>query len=125
MTMRVTKTTNPKRIRATPRTAEQQAEEARVREYFEKTPRSEMIESGDLVPLSAIESLMGALAELRAERERLGISATEVARRMGVSKSWISHLESGNRSNPTFETLIRYAEAIGKGIRLSVVDAEE
>ncbi|AOW92633.1 DNA-binding protein [Rhodococcus sp. WMMA185] len=41
---------------------------------------------------------------LRRERERSGLSLTEVARRAGVAKSTLSQLESGS-GNPSVETL--------------------
>ncbi|MGW6374619.1 helix-turn-helix domain-containing protein [Rhodococcus sp. NPDC055112] len=43
-------------------------------------------------------------ASLRQERERAGLSLTEVARRAGVAKSTLSQLESGS-GNPSVETL--------------------
>jgi transcriptional regulator with XRE-family HTH domain len=43
-------------------------------------------------------------ASLRRERERLGLSLTELARRAGVAKSTLSQLESG-AGNPSVETL--------------------
>jgi transcriptional regulator with XRE-family HTH domain len=43
-------------------------------------------------------------AALRRERERHGISLTELARRAGVAKSTLSQLESG-AGNPSVETL--------------------
>ncbi|NJQ01277.1 helix-turn-helix domain-containing protein [Streptomyces zingiberis] len=43
-------------------------------------------------------------ASLRAERARAGLSLTEVARRAGLAKSTLSHLESG-AGNPSLETL--------------------
>jgi transcriptional regulator with XRE-family HTH domain len=43
-------------------------------------------------------------ASLRRERERLGISLTELARRAGIAKSTLSQLESG-AGNPSVETL--------------------
>ena len=41
---------------------------------------------------------------LRRERERAGLSLTEVARRAGIAKSTLSQLESGT-GNPSIETL--------------------
>ena len=41
---------------------------------------------------------------LRRERERSGLSLTEVARRAGIAKSTLSQLESAN-GNPSIETL--------------------
>lgn len=43
-------------------------------------------------------------ASLRRERERLGLSLTELARRAGIAKSTLSQLESGT-GNPSVETL--------------------
>src|ERR1700760_1611624 len=43
-------------------------------------------------------------ASLRRERQRTGLSLTEVARRAGVAKSTLSQLESGT-GNPSLETL--------------------
>jgi transcriptional regulator with XRE-family HTH domain len=43
-------------------------------------------------------------AALRRERERLGLSLTELARRAGVAKSTLSQLEAG-AGNPSVETL--------------------
>ena len=43
-------------------------------------------------------------AALRRERERHGLSLTELARRAGIAKSTLSQLESGT-GNPSIETL--------------------
>ncbi|UYM05257.1 helix-turn-helix domain-containing protein [Solicola gregarius] len=43
-------------------------------------------------------------AALRSERDRAGLSLTEVARRAGIAKSTLSQLESGS-GNPSVETL--------------------
>src|SRR5690606_27397827 len=43
-------------------------------------------------------------AAVRRERERAGLSLTELARRAGVAKSTLSRLESGT-ANPSVETL--------------------
>ncbi|ANY09557.1 helix-turn-helix domain-containing protein [Pseudonocardia sp. HH130630-07] len=49
-------------------------------------------------PLAAIA------AAIRRERERLGISSAELARRAGIAKSTLSQLEAGT-GNPSVETL--------------------
>ncbi|WP_199440118.1 helix-turn-helix domain-containing protein [Umezawaea beigongshangensis] len=43
-------------------------------------------------------------ASLRRERERAGLSLSELAKRAGIAKSTLSQLESGN-GNPSVETL--------------------
>lgn len=49
---------------------------------------------------------------LRREREALGISVSELARRAGVSKATVSQLESG-AGNPSVETLWALGDALG------------
>ncbi|MEV1287855.1 XRE family transcriptional regulator [Micromonospora sp. NPDC049679] len=51
-------------------------------------------------------------AALRRERERAGISLTELARRAGIAKSTLSQLESG-AGNPSVETLWSLGVALG------------
>src|SRR3954465_10640011 len=50
-------------------------------------------------------------AALRRERERVGVSIAELARRAGVAKSTLSQLESGT-GNPSVETLWALAVAL-------------
>lgn len=51
-------------------------------------------------------------AALRRERERVGISLTELARRAGLAKSTLSQLEAGS-GNPSVETLWALGVALG------------
>jgi transcriptional regulator with XRE-family HTH domain len=60
----------------------------------------------DAPPLAAIA------AALRRERDRAGLSLTELARRAGIAKSTLSQLESGN-GNPSVETLWAIGVALG------------
>jgi transcriptional regulator with XRE-family HTH domain len=57
-------------------------------------------------PLAAIA------AALRRERERTGLTLSEVARRAGIAKSTLSQLEAGT-GNPSIETLWALAVALG------------
>ncbi len=57
-------------------------------------------------PLAAIA------AALRRERERAGLTLSEVARRAGLAKSTLSQLESGT-GNPSVETLWALGVALG------------
>ncbi|BCJ51181.1 XRE family transcriptional regulator [Actinoplanes sp. NBRC 14428] len=57
-------------------------------------------------PLAAIA------AALRRERERVGISLAELARRAGLAKSTLSQLENGT-GNPSIETLWSLGVALG------------
>ena len=40
-----------------------------------------------------------------------------------MDSSALSKLETGQRANPTVETLVRYAEAVGKRLVVSLTDA--
>lgn len=51
-------------------------------------------------------------AAVRRERERVGISLAELARRAGLAKSTLSQLESGS-GNPSVETLWSLGVALG------------
>lgn len=51
-------------------------------------------------------------ASIRRERQRAGLSLTELARRAGIAKSTLSQLESG-AGNPSVETLWALGVALG------------
>jgi DNA-binding XRE family transcriptional regulator len=58
--------------------------------------------------------LMEALGGLRRERERQGLSLTDMAERTGIDRATISKLETGKLANPTIGTLRIYAKALGR-----------
>jgi transcriptional regulator with XRE-family HTH domain len=60
-------------------------------------------------PAGLAATIAGAL---RRERERTGISLTELARRAGIAKSTLSQLEAGT-GNPSVETLWALGVALG------------
>lgn len=49
---------------------------------------------------------------LREERERCGLSKYVIAKRAGLSQPMIGYVERGLR-NPTLETVLRMADALG------------
>lgn len=61
---------------------------------------------------SAASPVATIAAALRRERERVGISLAELARRAGIAKSTLSQLESGS-GNPSVETLWALGVALG------------
>lgn len=62
--------------------------------------------------------------QLIERRQRLGLSQSEVAARMGTSQPAVARLESG-RSDTRMSTLARYAEAVGTTIGFAIADAED
>lgn len=73
--------------------------------------------------MASLDQLEKLLVQLKAAREHKGLSLADVMKLTGMDRSAISKLESGQRANPTVETLVRYAEAVGK--RLVVTLAED
>jgi DNA-binding XRE family transcriptional regulator len=71
----------------------------------------------------ALEELEGLLPQLKAAREAKGLSLADLTEITGMDRSAISKLESGQRANPTLQTLVRYAEAVGKHLVVTLVDA--
>jgi len=72
--------------------------------------------------LDQIESL---LSQLKAAREAKGLSLTDLTELTGMDRSAISKLENGQRVNPTVDTLVRYADAGGKRLVVSLADAQK
>src|SRR5579883_767718 len=116
------------------RTPEDRARHQAFRDQFQDEPSlSELLESGEItqeayelaqrcylerVPAAKFEdeAFRRLISALKSERERLGISLTEIARSTGIKLAALSGVESGQNGNPTVSTLSRYASALGKKI---------
>jgi hypothetical protein len=61
-------------------------------------------------------------SERRNDSRRVILILTELT---GMDRSALSKLETGQRANPTMETFVRYAEAVGKRLVFSLADAVE
>jgi transcriptional regulator with XRE-family HTH domain len=75
------------------------------------------------VLLGAYWELAAIVESLRRERQRQGLSLGDAAKRSGIDKAALSRLESGENVNPTWNTLSRYAAALGKEVGLTLWDA--
>jgi DNA-binding Xre family transcriptional regulator len=62
-------------------------------------------------------------AALREARHNKGLTLGDVETLTGIDRSALSKLERGERPNVTFETLGRYAAALGKQLRVALEDA--
>lgn len=71
---------------------------------------------------AVLDQLQELLTQLKAAREAKGLSLADVTERTGMDRSALSKLESGQRPNPTIETLARYAEAVGKRLVVSLAE---
>ena len=72
---------------------------------------------------AALDQVEELLKQLKAAREAQGLSLADLTERTGMDRSALSKLETGQRPNPTVETLVRYAEAVGKRLVVSLSDA--
>jgi hypothetical protein len=107
------------------RTPEELAELRATRERFqrEKPGLDDLIASGDYEgPFrhGDVMAFLSAVAVLKRERDRSGLTLAEVSERSGLDKGMLSRLENGKILNPTMTTLWRYAEAIGMRVALRV-----
>jgi len=72
--------------------------------------------------LTSLNQLEELLKQLKVAREAKGLSLADMTELTGMDRSAISKLETGQRANPTVETLVRYAEAVGKRLLVSLAD---
>lgn len=114
----------PKRVfRKSDRTPEELAALRAERERFsrERPGLDDLIASGDFEGPFAhgdLMTLLSALARIKQERERRGLTLANVAEASGLDKAALSRLENGKLLNPTISTLWRYARAVGVELRL-------
>jgi len=72
--------------------------------------------------MATLDQLHQLLTQLKAAREAKGLSLTDLTELTGMDRSALSKLETGQRANPTVDTLVRYAEAVGKRLVVSLTD---
>jgi DNA-binding XRE family transcriptional regulator len=89
--------------------------------------KEEVEELPDLVArhherLVALDQVSELVHELKAAREEKGLSLADMTRLTGMDRSALSKLETGQRLNPTIETLVRYADAVGKRLVVSLAN---
>ena len=68
------------------------------------------------------QQLAAIMKELKTAREAKGLLA-DIYKRTGMDRSALSKLENVTNENPTIDTLLRYAEVVGKRLQIQVVDS--
>ena len=71
---------------------------------------------------TGVSSIVAALKSARVEQ---GLTLDEVGERSGIQKASLSRLENDPAPNPTWDTLARYAAAVGRRIVPAVVKGHE
>lgn len=72
--------------------------------------------------MAVLDQLEELFKQLKAAREEKGLSLGDLTELTGMDRSALSKLETGQRPNPTIETLMRYAEAVGKRLVVTLAD---
>jgi len=101
------------------------AARARAREIRKKLgphpPPSELLtpqESAEAAPFYFV--LRQYIKQLKEAREAAGLTLAEVSGRTGMAVEYLSRLETGAQTNPTWKTLGTYARALGHRPRLAL-----
>ena len=104
-------------------TPETLAKRKAVRVYVEAEKEELISEARQLMaPIIAQRKELTAIThDLRAERERQGLSLADVAARTGMDRASIHRLETSKSPNPTVSTLHRYAACLGVELHVSLV----
>ncbi len=103
------------------RTAEQRAEELKVREFHKQHPIREL--PTDTIAGEDMLKLLKFVVAIRREREAQNLTLEQLAERAGMDAAALSRLETGKAFNPTISTIFRIAAALGKGLKLAFEDA--
>lgn len=109
-------------VRTGPISDEQYARDEEVRrkvmeEFPPKYPPKSKRQASAAV---ALEDVMGALKTARTQQ---GLTLADITESTGIATPNLSNLENSADANPTIQTLLRYAGALGKTIRVVLEDA--
>ncbi len=94
----------------------------------ELTALGKKIDAEELDELKAVgkavrtryETMRSLIVGLKSVRLQRGLSLGEVGEKSGIGKANLSRLENVADPNPTIDTILRYADAIGVKISLAV-----
>lgn len=104
-------------------TPEEAAKYRKIREEIE-SEKPEIIAKAQRARSEARRrQLTAIMQELKAAREAKGLSLADIHERTGIDRSAISKLENVTNENPTIDTLLRYAEVVGKRLQIQVLDS--
>ena len=86
-----------------------------IEEYFK------LIQSGEeqTIPSEVTFAILQGVNPIRAWREYKQIKVKELAKRAGITPSYLSQIETGKR-NPTIDTLKAIAEALGIDVEMLI-----
>ena len=103
-----------------PLTQQERIRHAEIRRQIE-SEKEELIAIGRRA-MARHARLRDAVGVLKSTREALGLTLADIKTRTGIEKGNLSRLENASHPNPTIDTLVRYADAVGKELVIELVD---
>ncbi len=103
-------------------TPEEAAKYRKIREEVELEKPEVIAKAQQARRDSRLKQLAVVMQQLKAAREAKGLSLADVYQRTGIDRSALSKLGNVTNDNPTIETLLRYAEVVGKRLEIQVLD---
>ncbi len=103
-------------------TPEEAAKYQEIREEVE-IEKPQLIAKAQLARREARRrQLVAIMGKLKAAREAKGFSLADIYQKTGIDRSALSELENVTNENPTMDTLLRYAEVVGKQVQIELLD---
>ena len=99
-------------------TAEQRVEEEVIRRQHAADPICRP--TAGVISRRSFATTLSLVAQLKALRERQGLTLAEVAGRMGIDAPALSRMETGKMLNPKLATLHKWAEALGRTVEMGL-----
>jgi DNA-binding phage protein len=95
------------------------AELSRLARQIDRAEGEQIKQDGRQILLRhrTVVSLIAALKEARISKQ---LTLSEAGERSGIGKANLSRLENDPTPNPTLDTLLRYADAVGVRLRVEV-----
>ena len=100
------------------RSADERAEEEVVRRKHAANPIRQR--PARAIGRQSFEAILSLMVKFRSAREAQGLTLANVASRMGIDASALSRLETGKTLNPTISTLLKWAEALGRNLKIDL-----
>ena len=103
-------------------TPEEAAKYRRIRDQVEQEKPEIIAQALQARRDTRRKQLAAVMEKLKTAREDKGLSLADVQERTGIDGSALSKLENVTNENPTIDTLLRYAEVVGKRLDIQVLD---
>ena len=101
-------------------TPEEAAKYRKIRDEIEREKPA--VNAAIRAQVAKLAELEDVFVELKKLREEQGLSLADIQEKTGIDRSQLSKLETGVRTNYTLDTILRYAEAVGKRVLFRLAD---